>query len=79
MDGKSSRVNVSDRPIAKPAFALPKIFSPRKRSELPTQPRPTDEMTERAHFFRKGMSSSGSPIYGFYITRENVNREVRRG
>ena len=78
MDGKSSRVNVSDKPIVKPAFALPKIFSRRKGSELPTQPRSTGEKMERAHFFRKGMSASGSPIYGFYITREDVNREVRR-
>ena len=78
MDGKSSRTNPSDRPIAKPVFPLPGIFSLRMRSELPTQPQWTGEKLERAHFFRKGKSSSGSPVYGFYITREDVGREVRR-
>ena len=79
MDGKSTRINISDRPIAKPVFPLPGIFSPRTRSELPTQPQWTSEKLERAHFYRKGKSSSGSPVYGFYITREDVGREVRQG
>lgn len=78
MDGKNSGVKVGDRPIAKPSFPLPAIFSPRRLSEMPTRPRSTGEASERAHFYRKGTSSSGSPIYGFFITRENVERKGRQ-
>ena len=77
MDGKTNRVMLSEKPIAKPRFPLPAIFSRRRSLELPTRPRPTSEKVERAHFFRKGTSPSGSPIYGFFITRENAEREAR--
>ena len=71
MDGKRSQAGVGEKPIAKPGFPLPGIFSPSRRSELSTLPRPSGEKLERAHFFRKGTRESGSPIYGFFITRES--------
>ena len=76
MDGKRSRTVSWEKPIAKPSFPLPAVFSTRHSSELPTRPRPLGDKIERAHFFRKGTSSSGSPIYGFFITRENEKREL---
>ena len=77
MDGKHTGANLGDRPIAKPVFPLPSIFSRRRRSELPTLQRSNGEKIEQAHFYRKDTSSSGSPVYGFYITRENDEREIR--
>ena len=78
MDGKVSRASVAEKPIAKPSFPLPAVFTRSGRSELPTQPRSSAKKDERAHFFRKGTSESGSPIYGFYITRENAELGIRR-
>ena len=61
--GWGKTVSEFERPIEKPAFPLPAIFFPRKRSELPTQRR----TTERARFYRQGTTQSGSPVYGFNI------------
>lgn len=77
MDGKTSRVRTADKPIAKPGFPLPSIFSPSLLPELPTRRRGAPEKIERAHFFRKGTNEYGSPVYGFFITREK-NRELPR-
>lgn len=63
MDGRGQTKSKFERPIEKPAFPLPAIFFPAKRSELPTQRR----TTERARFYRKGTGQSGSPVYEFNI------------
>ena len=78
MDGRMSQAKGWEKPIAKPPFPLPAIFSRRRGSELPTRPRSTGDKMERAHFFRRGTNDSGTPVYGFYITRENVERGARR-
>jgi hypothetical protein len=71
MDGRISQL-IEDRPIAKPELPLPALFTPSKMSELPTrqQSRSRDAAMERAHFYKKRTSRSGSPIYSFYITRD---------
>jgi hypothetical protein len=80
MDGKRrSLVIDNDRPIARPDFPLPALFSPSKRSELPTRRRQQDtsRKRERAHFYRKRTSQDGSPVYGFYITSDTSGRDAR--
>ena len=77
MDGNvNTRIDI-ERPIARPEFPLPVIFDPSKLSELPTKREAeSGEMRpERAHFYRKRVTESGSPVYGFFITTENAKRE----
>jgi hypothetical protein len=71
MDGKSNMRLEVERPIEKPAFPLPLSFCPSKRAEGPTKRR----LPERAHFYRKDTSGSGTPVYGFYIANETGERE----
>jgi hypothetical protein len=78
MDGGVRGGTAIDGPIAKPNYPLPAVFSPRRRSELPTRSRENNPSKERAHFYRKGTTSEGSPIYGFFITEENAERAVKR-
>jgi hypothetical protein len=70
MDGKRFQRVESDRPIAKPSFPLPMIFNPNKRSELDTRPQRSTRFpsNQHAHFYRKRTTSSGTPVYDFYIT-----------
>ena len=80
MDGKRSQTIDADRPIAKPAYPLPALFSPSKLAELPTRakdPKSSSEL-EKAHFYRKRTSDQGSPVYGFFITKENAGQGARR-
>ena len=71
MDGKRIQ-SIEDRPIAKPNEPLPSLFTPSELSELPTryQRKKRGSAIERAHFYKKRTSHSGSPIYSFYITRD---------
>jgi hypothetical protein len=80
MDGKRSHALNSDRPIAKPDYPLPALFTPSKRSELPTRRRQHDSSAtvERAHFYKKRTSQSGSPIYDFFITTGDTGRDARQ-
>jgi len=80
MDGKRIQAVERDRPIAKPDYPLPAVFSPREISELPTRaqnPKRADEL-ERAHFYRKRTKELRSPVYGFFITKENAGRGARQ-
>jgi hypothetical protein len=80
MDGKRSKAFDIDRPIAKPDYPLPALFTPSKRSELPTRGRQQDSsaILERAHFYKKRTSQSGSPIYDFVITTGDTGRDARQ-
>jgi hypothetical protein len=80
MDGTGRGRSVeNDKPIAKPKFPLPSMFNPSKRSELPTRrPGGSNSLRQRAHFYRKDISDSGQPVYGFYITTEPAPRETPR-
>ncbi len=80
MDGKRSHAIERDKPIAKPDYPLPALFTPSKRSELPTRRRQQDSSStlERAHFYKKRTSQSGSPVYDFIITTGDAGREVRQ-
>lgn len=77
MNGKRNQRIETERPITKPDYPLPTLFCPTKRSELPTkrEPKNSDTMRERAHFYRKRSNGSGAPIYGFYITNDGAERE----
>jgi hypothetical protein len=69
-----------DRPIAKPDYPLPALFSPSELTKLPTRaqnPKSRDEL-EKAHFYRKRTNEYGSPVYGFFITKENAGRSARQ-
>ena len=78
MDGRRFQKVENDRPIAKPSLPLPLDFNPSKRSELVTrrQPNPAPHANQRAHFYRKRTTTSGSPVYGFYIT-EGTGQDLR--
>ncbi len=69
MDGKSNNRNSVDRPIRMPSYPLPGIFLPSKASEAPTKR--NTSVSERAHFYKKGISESGAPIYSFQIIQED--------
>lgn len=73
MDGKQSKRIEMERPIAKPSFPLPMVFDRGTGSEAPTLKR----RRERAHFYRKHMSKSDSPTYGFVIMTEPIERDTR--
>ncbi|HUR97335.1 MAG TPA: hypothetical protein VMZ26_04625 [Pyrinomonadaceae bacterium] len=74
MDGKRFQKVENEKPIAKPGFPLPTDFSPSKRSEAATRPqlKSTSAAERRAHFYRKQVTDSGAPVYGFYITEVPV-------
>ena len=74
MDGKRIQGIDWEKPITKPDYPLPALFSARKRAELPTKrgQRNSTSKMERAHFYRKRTTESGSPVYGFYITSEHA-------
>jgi hypothetical protein len=80
MDGKKSHRVGIERPIAKPDYPLPALFSPGKRSELPTRRERKDGSAEmeRAHFYRKQTSNLGSPVYGFVITTDQAARDAKQ-
>jgi hypothetical protein len=80
MDGKRSHAVERDRPIAKPDYPLPALFTPSKRSELPTRRRQQDNSStlERAHFYKKRTSQYGSPVYDFFITSGDAGRDARQ-
>jgi hypothetical protein len=63
MDGKRSHNLEIEKPIAKPDFPLPVIFSPRVGAEMPTRKR-----SQKAHFYRRRTTESGTPVYDFFIS-----------
>lgn len=73
MDGRAIKAASVEKPIEKPAYPLPAVFFPSRRSEMPTRRR--SSVKERAHFYRKQTPDSGPPVYGFYITTETGERE----
>jgi len=78
MDGKRFQKVENDRPIAKPSFPLPTAFSPSKRAEAATQPQRTagPSAKQQAHFYRRKVTESGTPVYGFYIS-EGPKQDLR--
>lgn len=67
-----------DRPVAKPDLPLPKIFEPSSIGTLPTRRRAGDSLkNQRAHFYRKDFTDTGSPVYDFYITTEDTNNHTQ--
>lgn len=80
MNGNRSHAKEAERPIAKPEYALPAVFDPRERSELPTRRRQDNASpdAERAHFYRKRTSPTGSPVYDFFITTDGSGRDIRQ-
>lgn len=81
MEGKRRRGIERERPIAKPDYPLPALFSTTKRSELATRrgrEKNESPKVERAHFYRKQTSESGSPVYGFFITDDRAEPPVRK-
>ena len=73
MDGKTIKPANIEKPIEKPEYPLPAVFCPSRRSEMPTRRR--GAIKERAHFYCKQTTDSGTPVYGFYITTETGERE----
>jgi hypothetical protein len=76
MDGRQSQRN-TERPIAKPNSPLPLVFSPSKRSEWSTKRQKDPVAAERAHFYVKHFDDDGRPTYGFFITHESPDRDLR--
>jgi hypothetical protein len=76
MDGMNRQMRNADRPIGKPDFPLPQIYSLNRIAERPTKRRDSDrEKRERAHFFVKEFDENGRPTYGFVITQEPADHE----
>jgi hypothetical protein len=64
MDGSRGwKVDV-EKPIEKPSLPLPVIFSSGMYAEMPTRRR----SKQKAYFFRRRVTESGTPVYGFYIS-----------
>jgi hypothetical protein len=64
----------SERPITKPVFPLPQDF---ENSDAPSN-FPVGEVplrNQRAYFFRKATTASGTPVYDFVITAEEQEAE----
>ena len=57
------------RPIAKPVYALPQAFDRAKNISEPSL-EDVALKDQRARFYRKGVTESGAPVYGFVITVE---------
>lgn len=72
MDGIQRKRIENERPIAKPDFPLPSIFNRVVKSESPT----LRKGRERAHFYPKQTSNSGTRTYGFYIETEPVEPQA---
>jgi hypothetical protein len=66
MDGKTNFKVEVEKPIAKPNFPLPVIFSSGMLTKMPTRKR----SVQKAHFYRRRTTESGAPIYDFYISDE---------
>ena len=67
MDGMNGRRNLKlevEKPIAKPSFPLPVIFHSGMLAEMPTRKR----SSQRAHFYRRRTTESGTPVYDFFIS-----------
>jgi hypothetical protein len=64
MDGKSNMKLEMEKPIAKPNFPLPIIFRSGMYAEMPTRRR----SVQKAHFYRRQTTESGTPVYDFYIS-----------
>ena len=67
MDGAINFKADIERPIRKPDFPLPVIFSSGMHAEMPTRRRPP---VQKAHFFRRRTKESGAPFYDFYISED---------
>jgi len=67
MDGGKKMKLEIEKPIAKPSFPLPMVFSLGKYAEMPTRRR----SAKKAHFYRKQTTESGTPIYDFVISDES--------
>ena len=68
MNGKQGRRTENEAPIGKPSSPLPLDFDRGIFSESPTL-RKSDE---RAYFYKKKVSGSGSATYGFYISNSAI-------
>ena len=66
MDGRHSLKLEIEKPIEKPSFPLPVIFSSGMYAEQPTRRR----SEKRAHFYRRRVLESGTPVYDFYLSDE---------
>jgi hypothetical protein len=66
MDGRHSLKVETEKPIEKPSFPLPVIFSSGVYTENPTRRR----SAQRAHFYRRRILESGTPVYDFYLSDE---------
>jgi len=67
MDGGRNLKLEIEKPIAKPSFPLPMVFSLGSSAEMPTRKR----SLKRAHFYRRRVTESGTPVYDFVISDES--------
>jgi hypothetical protein len=76
MEGRTPNIRrVEVEPISKPDFPLPLVFSPGKKSQ--SSVRENNEgsgLKERAYFYRKEVTESGAPVYGFVIKSEKADQ-----
>ena len=64
MDGGQGLRFEIEKPIEKPNVPLPVIFSSGMLAEMPTRRR----SAQKAHFYRRRITESGTPIYDFFIS-----------
>ena len=62
MERENGGVRTSERPIEKPNFPLPARFGPSGA--------PLKKQVQRAYFYKKRETETGTPVYDFFITTE---------
>jgi hypothetical protein len=74
MQGGRNTTSKGDGPISKPRFPLPLDFA-RRGNERELSIEEVQLKDQRAYFYRKDTTDSGSPIYDFVITAETNDED----
>jgi hypothetical protein len=74
MERRRDTITNADRPITKPRFPLSQDFG-RGLNDARLSIEEVALKDQRAHFYRKGVTEFGKPVYDFVITAENEGGE----
>jgi hypothetical protein len=72
MEGRDRPIG-GERPISKPRFPLPQVFERKTKTPALT----VEDVAlkdQRAYFYQRDVTDSGTPVYGFFITVDDSER-----